>query len=271
MSGIDRRRVQQAFCGQAGEYERHALVQQRVVDRLVGGLAAERLAPGAILDVGAGTGMLLERLHVAFPGSRLAGADLALGMARTAAKRWHGSGALIVCADAEHLPFRAAHFDLVVSTSTFQWLITLQQAFSEAHRVLVPGGRFRFALFGDRTLFELKDSYRQALLRIGSPQPDRTHRSFDLETVLTSLGAAGFLDCQGRVELEVEAHPDVPALLRSLKRIGAGTAAPAVGAGLGGRALMTTMMTIYQEEYGRDGLIPATYEVIYAEGTKGGG
>jgi malonyl-CoA O-methyltransferase len=269
MTRIDRQRVRQAFSSQAGAYDRYARVQKRVVVRLIEQLAAARLAPGAVLDVGAGTGQLLARLQELYPLSRLAGVDLAVGMAATAARQLGAErGGALVCADAEQLPFVAGAFELVVSTSTYQWLASLEQAFSEAWRVLAPGGRFLFALFGDRTLWELKDAYRQALAGTASPLPDRTHRSFTVESVSHSLREAGFRGCQSWAELEIEEHPDVAELLRSLKRIGAGNAAPPPATGLAGRRLMSAMMENYRRDHGRNGLIPATYEVIYGVGTK---
>ena len=77
-----------------------------------------------------------------------------------------------------HLPFADGIFDLVVSTSTFQWLAALEKAFSEAKRVLTPGGTFLFALFGEGTLHELKNSYRTVLLAENAIDKDRSHNFF---------------------------------------------------------------------------------------------
>ena len=71
-----------------------------------------------------------------------------------------------------------------------------------------------------------------------------------------------------RPEDEVEHHPDVPAFLRSVKRIGAGNASPVTGRGLSGRRVMETMMRTYAERFGGADGIPATYTVVYGVGKR---
>jgi malonyl-CoA O-methyltransferase len=271
MPPIDRDRVRAAFHSHAAEYETYASVQRQVVARLLAILEQERPSPRSALDIGCGTGMLLRGLARCFPDAALAGIDLAPGMVTAAMEALAGYGkAELRSGDAEQLPFPDESFDLVVSTSTFQWLEQLDTAFTEAYRVLSPGGSFRFALFGKRTLHELKESYRAALRLHGGGTGDRTHRFLDLPAVAGSLERAGFEPCRVWSEDEIETHPDVPSLLRSLKRIGAGNASADHPKGLADRRVMLAMLEIYERDYGRDGTIPATYEVIYGWGIKEG-
>lgn len=254
--------MQGSFHRQASDYDGHAVVQRRVVERLTGLLQSHGVCPTRLLDIGAGTGSLLAALREIYPDALAVGADLAFGMCRAASTKLAGEGVQLVNADAERLPFAAGCFDLVLSTSTFQWLSSLDAAFTGVKRVLAPGGSFCFALFGEKTLFELRDSY-QAALKGGS---DRSHSFFSASEVLQALQRSGFSDCKASSELELELHRDVPELLRSLKRIGAGTAAPVGSRGLAQRRVMLDMMEVYRRVHGRDGAIPATYEVIYGWG-----
>ena len=264
VAGIDRQKVRESFHRQATDYDGHAVVQGRVVQRLIGLLQAQRVAPERLLDVGAGTGKLLARLRDLYPAAFAVGADLALGMCRAASVNVPAERARLVNADAEKLPFAAGAFDLVLSTSTFQWLPCLDHAFAEVQRVLAPGGLFCFALFGEQTLFELRSSYKAAL----NGGADRTHSFFPQAEVLAALQRVGFSDATASSEMEVELHPDVPELLRSLKRIGAGTATPHSAKGFSERRVMLDMMEVYRQRYGRDGAVPASYEVIYGIGRK---
>jgi malonyl-CoA O-methyltransferase len=264
VANIDRQKVQGSFHRQAPDYDGHAVVQRRVVERLTGLLRSQDLQPSRLLDVGAGTGSLLAALHALYPSALAVGADLALGMCRTASAKLAGEGVQLVNADAERLPFADGSFDLVVSTSTFQWLGSLDLAFAEVKRVLAPGGTFCFALFGEKTLFELRDSYKRVL----NGGADRSHSFFSQSDVLEALQRGGFSGPRVTSGMEVEMHRDVPDLLRSLKRIGAGSAAPVVASGLSERRVMLDMMEVYRNEYGRDGVIPASYEVLYGLGKR---
>ena len=268
MQAIDRRRVRQSFDSHAAEYDRHAVVQKRVLARFVD-LLPEGGGWGRILDIGCGTGTLLEKLALRFPAAGLVGLDLAFGMGRAARQRLSGLDRVaFLAADAEALPFADASFDLVVSTSTFQWLEGLEPAFGEVRRVLRPGGAFCFALFGEKTLHELRASYRAALAAAGGGGVDRTHSFKGVAGVESALRSAGLEVERLGAELEVESHPDVPELLRSIRRIGAGNAVRSPGRGLAERRVMVEMMAHYRREYGREGSIPATYEVIYGMGRK---
>lgn len=263
MSGIDRTRVRRAFTAHAGDYDRHAVVQPRVVARLLDQLRAAEGCPDRILDIGTGTGRLLRELAGLYPGARLAGLDLAQTMAATARATCSGNEVWVAAGDAEALPFVPAAFDLVVSTSTFQWLEQLDTAFGEVLRVLQPGGRFVFALFGRQTLYELRSSYREAHELHGRGHERRTHTFAEAADVAAALARAGFQGIDCRSELEVETHPDVATLLHALKRIGAGNAASGPAPGLAARRIMLTMMELYARRYGTAAGVPATYEVIY--------
>lgn len=269
MAAIDRQKVRHSFERHAAEYETHACVQKRVVERFTRFVADSSDAPLRLLDIGAGTGLLLGVLSRLWPGTGMVGLDMAHDMGETA--RLHLSGApgiSFVTADAEQLPFPEGTFDRVVSTSTFQWLDRLDNAFAEAYRVLRPSGSFHFALFGEKTLHELRDSYRAACIALGKSGSDRPQQFFGADDIVAALDRAGFHSCVTFIEMEMEVHPDVPALLRSIRRIGAANPAPVASRGLSERRVMVEMMNGYVRNYGRSGEIPATYEVIYGRGIK---
>lgn len=257
MNRVDKRRVRASFSRSACAYDARATVQRRVRERVLALLAEAAPRPRRALDVGAGTGALLARLAESRP-ALAAAVDLAPGMC--VAARAAAPGALVAAADAEALPFRAGTFDLYVSTSTFQWLPRLGPAVAEAHRVLVPGGVACLALFGARTLVELRDAWRAAA---GAAASDRTHAFLGKEDVARALAAAGF---QGRSVFEedlVEWHEDARAVLRALKDVGAASAVPG-RAGLGGRARTLEMLRRYDEAHAGPAGVPATYHVVYA-------
>lgn len=272
MKLIDRKRVRAAFDRYAASYDEKAVVQKRVVKHVVNRVLQRSAGhvPGRILDIGAGTGMLLREIRQLFPDSFLAGIDLATAMGKASLQCVAGGGSgICVEGDAEQLPFAAGSFDMVLSSSTFQWLNTLETAFSEAFRVLAPGGTFLFALFGEGTLWELRECYRNALRQVGGAMEDRSQRLFSNSDVQHALETAGFLECSTETVMEKEFHADVSSLLRSLREIGAGNASTSLLRGLAGRRAMLHMIDSYEKEFKENGEIRATYGVVFGAGKKG--
>jgi len=75
------------------------------------------------------------------PGAaELAGVDAAPGMIKVAAASAADERLRFSVGVAEHLPFRDAPFDLVVSVTSFDHWLDQQAGLAECHRVLVPGG-----------------------------------------------------------------------------------------------------------------------------------
>jgi malonyl-CoA O-methyltransferase len=248
---VDKALVRAAFSRGAAAYDARAGVQRRVRDRVLR-LVADA-TPGArrVLDVGAGTGALLARLGA----DHRTGVDLAPGMCAAARAACPAAG--IAVADAEALPFASGAFDLFVSTSTFQWLPRLEPALAEARRVLAPGGTLVLALFGERTLHELRGAWRAA------GGGNRTHRFPALDELERALASAGLAPHALEEEDVVERHPDARAVLRSLKAIGATNAAPG-SRGLGGRRETLEMLRQYDARHAAPEGVPATYHVLYA-------
>ncbi|MEB3180276.1 MAG: class I SAM-dependent methyltransferase [Nostocaceae cyanobacterium] len=97
----------------------------------------------SVLDLGCGTGRLLERLAAEFPELRGTGLDLSPQMLRVARQRNRYHPRLIyIQGNAESLPFAAGQFDAVFNTISFLHYPQPQQVLSEVARVLKTGGRF---------------------------------------------------------------------------------------------------------------------------------
>ncbi|WP_321971834.1 class I SAM-dependent methyltransferase [Paratractidigestivibacter sp.] len=93
-----------------------------------------------VLDVGCGTGAVIELLHQKFPEARYTGLDLTPAMIDAAAAK-ELSNCEFVVGDAENLPFADASFDAVLSSNSFHHYPNPGAFFAGALRVLRPGGR----------------------------------------------------------------------------------------------------------------------------------
>jgi malonyl-CoA O-methyltransferase len=254
------RRIAAAFHQQAVEYDRHVLVQKRVVAQLAASVAFHlKRAPERILDVGTGTGALLERLHSCYPDAALTGVDIALNMCLRARHKL-GNNCQVVCGAAEALPFRSGAFDLAVSASVLQWVEDLPGALRELRRVVRPGGDISLAFFCEGSLGELRHCFGDAVS--GGVKTARLHRFWTVDEVKTIVGAMDFEKVVVSVETEVDWYADVSALLRAIRNIGAGTVSGGAGSGLGWRGVLQETARLYRERYEVNGRIPATYKVL---------
>jgi malonyl-CoA O-methyltransferase len=266
----DAGKIATAFHQKAVEYDHHVLVQKRVVAQLAGAIE-QRLnrPPEHILDVGTGTGALLERLHTAYPKSGLTGVDIALNMClRTRQKL--GLACSVVTGAAEHLPFATGTFDLVVSASVLQWVEKISDALYELRRVVQPGGEICLAFFCQGSLAELQHCFRDTIRRFSADScysESRLHGFHCVEEVTAIVNKLDFEKVVVTVESEVDWYDDLHTLLRSIKNIGAGTVSGGSGGGLGWRGILRETSKMYLDLYGVNGRIPATYKVIYLTAT----
>lgn len=264
--------VGMAFHRHAREYDRHAVVQKRVISQL-SQLVRNHLseAPQSILDIGCGTGLLLQQLHRMHPEARLSGLDLAPDMISRSRERL-GVDAVLVQGDAESLPFCEGVFDLLVSTSTLQWLDELDTFFHECSRVMSDDSLLCIAFFGGSTLWELRECYRDVIERHGTTHLgllNRLHNFKSRDDVQMALEKLDFDSVICSSETEIEYHHDVHQLLRSIKNIGAGAKGTG-GGGLGWRRILNEISGCYRDKFQSGGVIPATYEVFYVVARKQG-
>ncbi|AWK87962.1 class I SAM-dependent methyltransferase [Azospirillum thermophilum] len=112
---------------------------------------AGRLAgfEGRLLETAAGTGVLTRALaHALPPGVAITATDLNQPMLDHAAQRLDAPQVAWRQADALTLPFESASFDAVVCQFGAMFFPDKPAGFAEARRVLRPGGRFLFSVWG---------------------------------------------------------------------------------------------------------------------------
>lgn len=257
-SRLEKRRLRAAFERAAAGYDETAVLQQEVGRRMRERLDLVKLAPRLVLDVGAGTGEGALALLKRYRRAAVVALDLACAMLRQVRRR---AGWLrrphLVGGDAECLPIADRCVDLLYSNLTLQWCNDLDQAFAEFRRVMRPGALLMFSTFGPDTLKELRAAWAQA------DQQTHVNTFIDMHDIGDALVRAGFADPVMDVEFITLTYPEVRALMRDLKHIGAANATLGRPRTLLGRERLRRVEEAYEGFRRPDGSLPATYEVVY--------
>lgn len=253
--GLDPREVRRSFDQAAPGYDDSAVLQSEVRQRLLERLDFTRIEPAVIADLGCGTGGALEALQDRYPAAQVLALDIAEGMLALARRRAVGQ---CLAGDVQRLPLASASVDLLFSSLTLQWCTDLGAALAECRRVLRPGGLLNFTTLGPATLGELRSAWAAV--------DDGVHVNefVDLHEVGDGLVGAGLAEPVLDIEHLTLTYREVGGLMRDLKAIGARNASVHRPRGLTGRGRHRRLAEAY-EAFRRDGLLPATYEVIFAQ------
>lgn len=256
--------IASSFSAAASTYDRLALVQSRVADRLIDGMAMLG-TPSRVLDIGCGTGALTRRLAALFPQAVITGIDIAPGMIREATRLADDTARVrFLVADATSFTDPRS-FDLLVSSSTLHWVQPLARTCRHLAGLLEPMGAFAFAIMLEQTLNELHSARggvvpdNPPVLRMPAP-----------EQVRAALFAAGFAIQMEEVR-EVVAHAEsAHEMLKKLKGLGVTGGPLSRGARPLTRSELQRLLTHYESAYRDEQGVRATYQVGYFWGTRNG-
>lgn len=93
-----------------------------------------------LLDIGCGTGSLLQAISLKYPSVNLIGVDLSREMLTVACHKQSTKSSLVT-GHAQYLPFHSGSFDIVVSCNAFHYWRKPEACLSEIARVLKPYGK----------------------------------------------------------------------------------------------------------------------------------
>jgi malonyl-CoA O-methyltransferase len=259
--------VRRSFERAAATYDGSNVLQLEVGQRLLAHLDPIRIEPARIVDLGCGTGASFGPLQARYPHARLVGVDFAHAMTRRAMQRtpsWRRLLRLqhphVVCGDAERLPLASGSAQLIFSNLALQWCKP-DLVFTEAARVLQPGGLMLFSTFGPDTLKELRAAFGT------SDGAEHVNRFVDMHDLGDMLVHAGLADPVVDMEVITLEYTTVEALMHDLKAIGARNSLPGRPRGLSGQQGWRDMVARYEAQR-RNGALPASYEVIYGHAWK---
>jgi malonyl-CoA O-methyltransferase len=114
-----------------------------------------------------------------------------------------------------------------------------------------------FSTLGPDTLKELRYSWQAV------DSYNHVNAFTDMHDVGDALVRAAFADPVMDMEMITLTYPDIFALMRDLKTLGAHNLSAGRPRNLTGKGRLRVLQTAYEGFRGSDGLLPATYEVVY--------
>jgi len=260
--------IRRNFARRAGSYDRQAGVQRLMAQGLLARLAGVLPRRGRVLEIGCGTGYFTGLLKQHGNGASLVALDLDPVLVAAARQRL-GAPRQVAWLVADGETLSRGCFDAIVANASFQWLTRPADSLAAYHGLLNPGGILAFSTLGPGTFRELAGSLAQAAadLHLSAPPAIAAQGFLDEATWSEFLAKVGFRQVQLAREWHTTTYASVPVFLKSLQATGATNPQPRPFS----PRLLKAMIQAYQEGYGEDGVIPVSYEIIWAVAWKGRG
>lgn len=160
-------------------------------------------------------------------------------------------------------------FDLIVSNLSLHWLNNLKTVMKNLQTCLKPDGVILFTIIGGQTLYQLRSSlYCAEIERLNGFSP---HLSPMIE--FSDVGRL-LLDCNYVIptidwqEIVIE-YPSIIHLMKDIKGMGDNNC-PITSNGLLHKDILYSSQAIYNELYGNNNKLPASYFIINAVAWKNG-
>lgn len=241
---VDKNRVASRFRTSAATYEQAAIVQKEISRQLIAMLDRFDIRGWArVLEIGCCTGVLTELLCRAECIDSLFVNDIVPEFCACTEKRVapHVGFVQGIPGDIEQalLP---QDLDLVISSSTFQWMTDLQELLGKLAASLKHGGHLAFSIFGPGTMGEIAELTGRSL---------RFHANEELQAMVRP----NFRLISMHTEHHILYFPTARAVLRHIKETGVG--------GLTGERWTHGKLKEFEQQYSArfmvdDGL-PVTY------------
>lgn len=253
--------VRRSFSLAAKNYDDFAGLQREVGLALLSKIDLRGIET-TVVDIGCGTGFLTQELMMKNHVYNMVAIDLAFSMLQLTkiklAQRKYNQATNIhyLCADAERLPLLDNSVEKIISNLALQWCPDLSAVFDGFYKSLKGGGEVCLSTFGPATLQELKMSW--------SKVDDFTHvnKFYSADEVFSILQQAGFKHINIETKHYFSHYHSVFELMRELKGLGAHNVVKGKNRKTTSKGSMHKMTGFY-EEYRIDGLIPATYEILF--------
>lgn len=248
MQIFDKTKVKSNFNKANKSYNQNANLQKIVANQLVDIAKEDIKNSQTILDLGSGTGFVVDKILSEFSDKEIFQLDIALQMLLESQFK-----TTKIVADIESLPFKNSAFDLAISSLSFQWLNDLKNSILNSLYTVKEDGVLHFSLLVDDTLKELKQACKNCDVKLSLN--DFTSQN-DLEKILTSLNLKYELQFK-TIVLEYQGFYQ---LLKSIKSIGAGYSKNRQYIG---KKQFDTIAKFYLKNFNLNNKVSATWQVVF--------
>src|ERR1700722_6127098 len=150
-------KVSQTFSRAAEAYDRHALIQRFIAQKLAAKvLKQERASLGTVLEVGCGTGILSQ--YLASHADHYVLTDISFSLLQKAQRKVGGAHVSPLVVDGGR-PCFTASFDVIVSNLAFHWLQDPKGALTRLVACMKPGGRLYICTLGNNAFHEWRTAH----------------------------------------------------------------------------------------------------------------
>jgi malonyl-CoA O-methyltransferase len=199
--------LRDSFSKHAKTYDRYALLQKSMAERLASFLPAP--LPEKVLEIGCGTGLFTRHL-LTQPIGQLILNDIAPGMLEILSRSLSlPKNTTISSGNAEKIHFKKT--DLICANAVFQWFQNPQETLKTLNQSLNQNGGMIFSTFGPRTLIEFREAANM-------PSPIDLYENTTWQKMIRD---AGFTIRFNDMEVRKIFFTSTLTLLKNLQQIGA--------------------------------------------------
>lgn len=234
----------------AQQYDKHAIVSQKLAEGLFSRLDFIKMNPQSILDLGTGTGAALPELLSRYPDAQITAIDKSEQMLALAQSKVEDARVTWVCADFFENPLPGQTFDLIFANDILPWVDSIAGFFQRCLAALNPEGLLLFSGLGVDTLKELKraNDVSKAGLQINS--------YYDIHDLGDALVHLGYSDPVLDLQYLKLTYQTVNHLFNELKCSGMDLALPT-----------KELHAAYEQTH--EGRYPATFELVFGHARRG--
>lgn len=154
---MNKRLIAKSFNQAATSYNQAADLQFQVGNDLINQLIPLSVQLKIVADIGAGTGLLTDKLLSLNAKAEYFLVDMAYALLHTAPKF---DNVTPLCADFDNLPFQASSLDCIFSNMSLQWSLNFKETLNELSRCLKRNGILAMSIPVAGTLSELAKTHR---------------------------------------------------------------------------------------------------------------